>query len=169
LATKARVRISVKKIVTVDCDSKTVIITPNTVLTMNTQTFTADQLSQLTDLPKRTIRYYIQLGLVDRPIGETKAAHYVDAHLTQLLRVKRLTEARMPLERIRQVLDSEADAPPTSTRKPGSIEVKTHLYVMPGVEVQISPQEAGLSPEQIRSLVQEVMASVEKVMKKSQG
>jgi DNA-binding transcriptional MerR regulator len=68
-------------------------------------------LSQLTDIPKRTIRYYIQLGLVDRPIGETKAAHYVDTHLDQLLRVKKLTEAKVPLERIRQVMDGEAEAP----------------------------------------------------------
>ena len=126
---------------------------------MNTKTFTADELSQLTDIPKRTIRYYIQLGLVDRPIGETKAAHYVDTHLDQLLRVKKLTEAKVPLERIRQVMDGEAEAPPTSPRKPGSMEVKTHLYVMPGVEIQISAEEAGMSPEQIRMLLKEVMAS----------
>ena len=88
---------------------------------MNTKTFTADELSQLTDIPKRTIRYYIQLGLVDRPIGETKAAHYVDTHLDQLLRVKKLTEAKVPLERIRQVMDGETEAPSTSTRKPGSM------------------------------------------------
>ena len=136
---------------------------------MNTKTFTADELSQLTDIPKRTIRYYIQLGLVDRPIGETKAAHYVDTHLDQLLRVKKLTEAKVPLERIRQVMDGETEAPPTSTRKPGSMEVKTHLHVMPGVEIQISAEEAGMSPEQIRMLLKEVMAVTERVMKKDNG
>jgi DNA-binding transcriptional MerR regulator len=106
---------------------------------------------------------------VDRPIGETKAAYYVDTHLDQLLRVKNLTEAKVPLERIRQVMDGEAEAPPTSTRKPGSIEVKTHLYVMPGVEIQISAEEAGMSPEQVRMLLKEVMAATERVMKKDSG
>ena len=85
------------------------------------------------------------------------------------MRVKKLTEARVPLERIRQVMDGEAEAPPTSTRKPGSIEVKAHLYVMPGVEIQISAEEAGMSPEQIRMLLKEVMAATQRVMKKDDG
>jgi DNA-binding transcriptional MerR regulator len=136
---------------------------------MNTQTFTADELSQLTDIPKRTIRYYIQLGLVDRPIGETKAAHYIDAHLNQLLRIKRLTEARVPLERIRQVMDGASEAPPTSTRRPGSLEVKTHLHVMPGIEIQISAEEAGMSPEQLRMFVKEVMVLAQKVTQQPSG
>lgn len=136
---------------------------------MNIQTFTADDLSQLTDIPKRTIRYYIQLGLVDRPIGETKAAHYVDTHLNQLLRIKALTEARVPLERIRQVMNGEVEATLPRARQPGSLEVKTHLYVMPGVEIQISAEEAGMSPEQVRMLVREVLASIQKVMKKDNG
>lgn len=133
---------------------------------MTTKTFSIEELGQLTDIPKRTIRYYIQLGLVDRPVGETKAAHYLDTHLDQLLRVKRLTEAKLPLERIRHVMTGEAAAPPTPTRQPGSVEVKTHLYVMPGVELQISAQEAGMRPEQVRLLLKEVMAATKRVMKK---
>ncbi len=133
---------------------------------MYTKIFSLDELSQLTDFPKRTIRYYIQLGLIDRPIGETKAAHYVDTHLDQLLRVKKLSDAKVSLERIRQVMGGEAEAPPPNERKPGSVEVKTHLYVMPGVEIQISAQEAGMSPEQIRMLLKEVMAVAQRVVKK---
>ena len=136
---------------------------------MNAKTYSASELSLLTDIPKRTIRYYIQLGLVDRPVGETKAAYYVDTHLEQLLRVKNLTEAKVPLERIRQVMNGESEVPPTSIRKPGSIEVKTHLYVMPGVELQISAEETGMSPEQIRLLLKEVLAAAERVMKKDNG
>jgi len=64
---------------------------------MEHKTYSIDDLCQLTNLPKRTVRYYIQLGLVDRPVGETKGAHYLDGHLDQLLRVKKMTEARVPL------------------------------------------------------------------------
>ena len=131
---------------------------------MNTRTFTADELCQLTDIPKRTFRYYIQLGLVDRPIGETKAAHYTDTHLDQLLRVKKLTEAKVPLERIRQVMDGAAEPPPPPTQRPGTVEVKTHLHVLPGIELQISAGEAGMTPEQIRMLFKEVMAAAEKIL-----
>jgi DNA-binding transcriptional MerR regulator len=134
---------------------------------MTNNTYSADDLSQLADIPKRTLRYYIQLGLVDRPIGETKAAHYLDTHLDQLLRIRKLTEARVPLDRIRQVLAGQVEASVETTRSPGSIEVKTHFYVRPGVEIQISPQVAGMSPEQIRALFKEVMAATERIINSS--
>ena len=44
------------------------------------ETLTLDELAALVDLPKRTVRYYIQLGLVDRPEGETRAARYGPRH-----------------------------------------------------------------------------------------
>jgi len=137
---------------------------------MTSPTYTLDALSQLTDLPKRTIRYYIQLGLVDRPVGETRAAHYMTTHLDQLLRVKKLAESRVPLERIRQVLDGKGEIQPVlSIKKPGTLEVKTHLHVMPGVEIQISPDEARLTPEQIRELLREVLAATDRVMNRNNG
>jgi len=37
---------------------------------------------------------------------------------------------------------------------------------LPGVEIQISPEQSGLSPEQIRMLLKEVMAATQRVMKK---
>ncbi len=124
---------------------------------MTAPTFNLDDLCTLTDLPKRTVRYYAQIGLVDRPIGETRGAHYLDKHLQQLLRIKSLTQAGVSLDRIRDVL-SGADAPlPPRVRQPGSVEVRTHLFIAPGIELQISPEEAGMSPEQLRALVKAVL------------
>jgi DNA-binding transcriptional MerR regulator len=133
---------------------------------MSEKSFTLDELCTLTDLTKRTVRYYMQLGLVERPIGETRAAHYTSRHLDQLLRVKQLTEAGVSLERIREVM-AGGDVPvPTRQRRPGSIEVRSHLFVAPGLEIQISPEEAGMTPEQVRAFVREVMQAAERVMRK---
>lgn len=119
--------------------------------------FTLDDLCTLSDTPKRTVRYYIQIGLVDRPIGETKAAHYLALHLDQLLKIRQLSDAGISLERIREVLSGETPPVPPRQRKPGSVEVRSHLFIAPGVELQISPEEAGLGPEQVRALVRAVM------------
>ena len=62
--------------------------------------YSAEQLSALSGTPRRTIRYYIQLGLVDRPVGETRAAHYTWQHLGQLLRIRAFVDAGLSLERI---------------------------------------------------------------------
>ncbi len=133
---------------------------------MESKTYSIDELCVITSLPKRTVRYYIQLGLVDRPIGETKAAHYLSKHLDQLLRVKKLTEARVPLDQIRQLIEAgEAEVVSTSRRQPGSLQVKTHLYISPGIELLISAEESGLKPEQMRELLKTVMRETERILK----
>lgn len=133
---------------------------------MESKTYSIDELCVITNLPKRTVRYYIQLGLVDRPIGETKAAHYLSQHLDQLLRVKKLTEARVPLDQIRQLIEAgEQDVVATSRRQSGSLEVKTHLYISPGIELLISAEESGLKPEQMRELLKTVMRETARIMK----
>ncbi len=128
-----------------------------------TKTFSLDDLCTLTDLPKRTVRYYMQMGLVDRPIGETRAAHYLTAHLDQLLKVKQLTDAGISLERIAEIQNGEDLPVPAKPKKPGDIQVKSHVHVAPGIELQISPEEADMSPEQIRALVKAVMKTIQEI------
>jgi DNA-binding transcriptional MerR regulator len=123
----------------------------------SSQKFSLDELCTLSDTPRRTVRYYIQLGLVDRPVGETRAAHYVGRHLEQLLKIRQLTDAGVSLERIREVLSGETPPVPPRQRKPGSVQVRSHLHIAEGVELQISPEDAGLTPEQVRALVRKVM------------
>lgn len=131
-------------------------------------TFTLDELCTLSDCPKRTVRYYMQIGLVDRPIGETKAAHYLQQHLDQLLKIRRLSYAGVSLERIREVLSGEAPPVPPRQRKPGSVEVRSHLFIANGVELQISPEESGLSPEQVRALVRAIIKTYQDLQGESQ-
>ena len=92
------------------------------------------QLCILAELPRRTVRYYIQIGLVDRPIGETRAAYSTDSHLQQLLTIRKWTDAGLSLERIRELLEGADPAvPPPRPRKAGSVEVMSHLIVADGV------------------------------------
>ena len=119
--------------------------------------FILDDLCTLSDISKRTVRYYMQIGLVDGPIGSTKAAHYLHSHLDQLLTVKKLSEAGVSLDRIREVLSGEAPPVPPRRRQPGSVEVRSHLFIADGVELEISPEQAGLNPEQVRALVRAVI------------
>lgn len=136
---------------------------------MSTKTFSLDELCLLTGYSKRTIRYYIQLGLASRPVGETRAAQYTGEHLGQLLRIKKLSEEGVSLERIREVLAGE-DAPvPLRRRRPGTVEVRSHIYVAPGIEVQIAPEEAGMSPEHVRAFVREVMKLADSVLAAPEG
>lgn len=129
--------------------------------------FSLDELCSLSDTPKRTARYYMQIGLVDGPIGSTKAAHYLPRHLDQLLTIRKLSDAGVSLERIREVLSGEAPPVPPRQRKAGSVEVRSHLYIAEGVELEISPERSGLNPEEVRALVRAVMQIFENLKKET--
>jgi len=129
----------------------------------HTQTFSLDELCTLTDLTKRTVRYYVQIGLVNRPEGETRAAKYSPQHLEQLLLVKKWTTAGVSLDRIRELLQGGSAPVPERGRVPGSIEVCSHLHVAQGVELVIEPTRAGLTPEQLRHFVRAVMSAYEQI------
>lgn len=116
-------------------------------------------LCALADIAPRTVRYYIQVGLVDKPYGSTRAAVYGPRHLEQLLLIKKWTTAGVSLERIRELLQgAEAPVPPRPIVA-GAVEVRSHLTVADGVEVVIEPGRAGLSPEQLRRFTRAVMAA----------
>ncbi len=124
--------------------------------------FTLDELAGLVDLPRRTIRYYIQIGLVDKPEGLGRGAHYVQQHLEQLLEIRKWQQAGLSLERIRELLHTadglDGPIPPPLPRRRGSVEVWSHLMVDEGVELILEPGRAGLTPEQVRALAEGVMA-----------
>ena len=124
------------------------------------QEFTINELCTLADLPARTVRFYIQQGLVSRPQGEKKGAKYNAAHLDQLLSIKKWQAAGLSLERIRELLaEPSADDLPPLPRRPGMVEVWSHLHIADGVELQVEPGRSGLKPEQLRGFLKEVLAA----------
>jgi DNA-binding transcriptional MerR regulator len=63
--------------------------------------YTAEQLAQLAGVSLRTVRYYVQEELIDRPLARGPGAHFTDAHLGQLKRCKLLQDWGFDLETIR--------------------------------------------------------------------
>lgn len=131
----------------------------NTTQIPDKPSFQLSELCVLADLPARTVRYYVQIGLVDRPEGETRAARYGAAQLEQLLSIKKWTTAGVSLERIRDLLHGEAPPVAPLPRATGTVEVRTHLTVADGIEVVIEPGRASLSPEEVRAFIKGVMAA----------
>jgi len=123
-----------------------------------TRTYSLDELCTLAELPKRTVRYYIQVGLLDRPLGETRAARYTGRHVEQLLQVRKWADAGVSLERIRELLHGAPPPVPPRPRGSGTVEVWSHLVVADGIEITLEPGRAGLTPEQARAFFKGVLA-----------
>ncbi len=72
------------------------------------------ELTELADragVSVRTIRYYIQQGLLPKPEARGPGAHYSEEHLERLLFVKRLQKEHLPLSEIRRAIEQGATAP----------------------------------------------------------
>ncbi|MDF9392971.1 MULTISPECIES: helix-turn-helix domain-containing protein [Methylococcus] len=136
----------------------------------NDSRYSIDELAALAELPRRTVRYYVQQGLLDRPVGEKRAAYYTNRHLEQLLTIRKWQHAGLSLERIREILagSGEAGLPPPRPRGPGTVEVWSHLVVADGLEVTLEPSRAGLSPEQVRAFFRGVNALYEQTRQEGQ-
>jgi DNA-binding transcriptional MerR regulator len=126
--------------------------------TMESTTFSMKELSTLTGMPMRTVRYYIQIGLAPRPVGEGRGAYYTDEHLERLLHIRKLTRGGLSLEAIRQTIEAE-DTPQVVLHrpKPGETSVRSHVHIQQGIEIVIDPKEAAISPEQLRHLIAGVL------------
>lgn len=115
------------------------------------------QLSQRAGVPERSIRFYIQKGLLPRPEGARRGASYHEGHLADLLRVRQWQDAGLSLEAIGQLLLAKREAPLPPAR-PGAIEVRSHLVIAEGVELVVAPERAALTQSQLRRLFRAVQA-----------
>lgn len=120
--------------------------------------FAIDELATLAGVTPRTVRYYIAEGLVERPVGEKRGAHYLRRHLEQLLLIRRWTDAGLSLDRIRELIAGAPEDPAPRRTLPGSIEVWSRVTVADGLEVHVEPGRADLTPDQMRSLVRGITA-----------
>ena len=71
---------------------------------MEVKKYTIEDLCELTGYTRRTIRYYIQEGLLDPPAGRGRGGFYFDSHLKRLNEIKSLQDKGLKLAAILEVL-----------------------------------------------------------------
>jgi DNA-binding transcriptional MerR regulator len=112
-----------------------------------------DELADLGGVSRRTVRYYVQEGLLPEPLGVGRGRHYGPAHLASLLRVKHLQEQGLSLDAIRERLagrtEEPAPAPPLAARSSW-----TRITLVPGVELHVAGGLRLPSPGRLLELVE---------------
>lgn len=96
------------------------------------KTYTIDKLSELTGYSRRTIRYYIQEGLLKPPAGRGRGGFYYDSHLHKLQEIRAQQEQGIKLAAIQELGKIEHEPPATSDR-----DVWVRYAIIPGVEIHI--------------------------------
>lgn len=62
--------------------------------------YSIGELAELTGVSRRTVHFYVQRRLIDRPLGRGRGRHYDDRHVTQIRRVRDLQSWGVTLDDI---------------------------------------------------------------------
>lgn len=115
------------------------------------------ELATLGGVSRRTVRYYVQEGLIPPPLGLGRGNHYTPEHLEQLLRVKALQENGQPLVEIRRALDQAPNRRNVADAKREELPSRSlwrRLTVMPGVELHVASTVRLPPPARLRELAE---------------
>lgn len=100
---------------------------------MKTKHYTIEELCELSGFSRRTVRYYVQQGLLSPPAGRGRGGFYFDSHLEQLLAIKGHQERGLKLSEIQKLI---AEAPGTSPEPSRELWVRYPIDV--GIEIHVS-------------------------------
>jgi DNA-binding transcriptional MerR regulator len=113
-------------------------------------------LADLGGVSRRTVRYYVQEGLIPPPLGVGRGNHYGPEHLEQLLTVKRLQEAGRTLDEIRRALgqggSADGRAMAAAEHPPIDRSLWRRLVIAPGVELHVAGDVRLPAPARLNEL-----------------
>src|SRR5262245_8808285 len=119
--------------------------------------YAIEELATLGGVSRRTVRYYVQEGLIPPPLGLGRGNHYTPEHLEQLLRVKALQENGRTLVEIRRVLGQVSNRSSVAESKREELPPRSlwrRITVMPGVELHLASTVRLPPPARLRELAE---------------
>ena len=110
------------------------------------------QLAERTGVSRRTVRFYVQRGLIAPPEGRGRGSGYTEKHVEQVLRVRQLQQRGLVLDTIRQLGGDGAGEEPRA-QAPTFIGTTVHrIELVPGVRLEIDAQRIPPDPRVLTTL-----------------
>lgn len=102
---------------------------------MNDETYKLDELARAAGTSARTVRYYVQRGLLRAPAFKGKDTAYGHEHLVRLRAIRKLQDAFFPLDAIAAELEQRSDAEIERIADGTTLPRATHL----GLASELTP------------------------------
>ena len=113
------------------------------ILSVVKDTFRLDELATEAGVSPRTVRYYVQRGLLPAPQFRGKDTSYDREHLLRLRVIRRLQEAYLPLEAIAVELASRTPAELEALASGAATPAPAPVPPSPPPHVRVPPSPAG--------------------------
>ena len=116
---------------------------------MEEKKYSIEELSDISGFSIRTIRFYIQEGLLEPPPGRGRGGFYFDSHLQRLREIKALQDQGLKLASIHEILRKEGKLEAPASER----EIWAKYTIAPGIEIHINRD----SEEQERKKITEII------------
>src|SRR5262245_60546325 len=116
--------------------------------------FSIQDLADLADVSRRTVRYYVQEGLLPSPLGVGRGRHYGREHLDRLIQVKALQASGRTLDDIRGGGGPSQHSTASRLLSTPQRSVWRRLELAPGVELHVSGATTMPSATRLRELAE---------------
>ena len=113
-----------------------------------------EELADRAGVSRRTVRYYVQRGLLPAPTGLGRGKHYTERHLARLVQVRDLQEGGVGLAEIAAVLSGQADR---ARATPGGGAQSTWTKVALDDDVELFVRGRRLDPVRLERLIAAVL------------
>lgn len=131
---------------------------------MSEKAFTIQELSNLTGLPRRTIHFYSQQGLLPPPHSAGAGAYYDESHLTRLKLIPVLRQKGMRLDDIRAHFNQvspaelkralkEVPQAPFTARSPLQSQSYNHFNLPAGITLNAPASLSAADQARLRQLI----------------
>ena len=104
------------------------------------------ELADKSGVSRRTVRFYVQKGLIDPPIGKGRSSGYSARHLEQIQRVRTFQREGLELDQIQEL--PEDAAPP----EPFVPELLMRIPLTPGFNLEMDARRGVPSKEVIEKI-----------------
>jgi DNA-binding transcriptional MerR regulator len=128
--------------------------------------YTIQELCEQSGFSRRTVRYYVQIGLLDAPAGRGRGGFYFDSHLARLGRIKQLQDEGLNLAAIMAYLSVTTEQPPLPAgdnalaSDPAGVqsfqhrrEVWARYEIVPGIELAVRRECEESESKKVRELI----------------
>jgi DNA-binding transcriptional MerR regulator len=116
---------------------------------MSSAVYSIAELAELGGVSRRTVRYYVQRGLIPAPLGTGRGKHYGQEHLDQLVRVRVAQERGVPLV---ELVEGSAESSAASAVPAPAVSRQAWLRMVMADGVELHIRSGLLEPEDVAAL-----------------
>ena len=134
---------------------------------MNDNDMTIGELADAAGVTRRAIRFYVQRGLLEAPVGRGRGSKYEPRHLEQLVKIHKLQAAGHSLDTVKRILAGELESTEPQPRRGGQrsrsplvAELWTRVQLVEGVELHVDMKRYQLEAEQLLEIRKVINATL---------